>query len=328
MNIQHLKALILREFWEHNGMMLRTPIILCIALVVITSIATLKAVSFSSENNLNFRDSSSFSYEFSSKNSNSGNTSSSHYSGSGNEAFNQHAVPQIKQSLKDSLQQKDLRPKIVSVFVQTALFISLIIAVFYLGQALFTDRKDKSILFWRSLPVAEYEVVLAKLITGTWVFPLVFLGISLVGAAVCLLIAYIGATVMGLESIVSTLLLETGAYSFTGSMQFMLYMFALITALLPFNCWMLACSAYAKRAPSVAAIGVPIAIAIIEGVALQSSHFINAISTFFARQYHNAIALSQWQLDSVSWSYYGITLVVSAALIFATIWLRNNRYEI
>ncbi len=47
-----------------------------------------------------------------------------------------------------------------------------ILAVIYLLDCLYADRRDRSILFWKSLPVADHTVVLSKLATGLLLIPL------------------------------------------------------------------------------------------------------------------------------------------------------------
>jgi ABC-2 type transport system permease protein len=50
-----------------------------------------------------------------------------------------------------------------------------IIMMFYSLDALYAERKDKSILFWRSLPITDTESVVSKLLTALVVVPLVAL---------------------------------------------------------------------------------------------------------------------------------------------------------
>src|SRR5690606_3229110 len=48
-----------------------------------------------------------------------------------------------------------------------------VLTVFYSLDALYAERKDRSILFWRSLPCTDAETVLSKLLTAIVVIPLV-----------------------------------------------------------------------------------------------------------------------------------------------------------
>jgi ABC-2 type transport system permease protein len=47
-----------------------------------------------------------------------------------------------------------------------------IVASFYLMDCLYTERKDRSILFWKSLPVSDATTVLSKFIVGLVILPL------------------------------------------------------------------------------------------------------------------------------------------------------------
>jgi ABC-2 type transport system permease protein len=47
-----------------------------------------------------------------------------------------------------------------------------IVAVIYLLDCLYADRRDRSILFWKSLPVADHSMVLSKLTIGLLFVPL------------------------------------------------------------------------------------------------------------------------------------------------------------
>jgi ABC-2 type transport system permease protein len=48
---------------------------------------------------------------------------------------------------------------------------TMIVVFFYLIDCLFTERRDRSILFWKSLPVSDTQVVLSKLATALIVVP-------------------------------------------------------------------------------------------------------------------------------------------------------------
>lgn len=78
---------------------------------------------------------------------------------------------------------------VVIFSVMTMLFAAgaWIVTVFYCLDALYAERKDKSILFWRSLPITDAETVLSKLITAMLVIPLV----ALIAAAVTQLLVMV-----------------------------------------------------------------------------------------------------------------------------------------
>ena len=47
-------------------------------------------------------------------------------------------------------------------------------STWYLLDCLYTDRKDRSILFWKSLPISDAATVLCKLLVGMIIIPLVY----------------------------------------------------------------------------------------------------------------------------------------------------------
>ncbi len=54
------------------------------------------------------------------------------------------------------------------------------VAFFYLCDCLYAERKDRSILFWKSLPVSDTMTVLSKLVVALIGVPLVVYGLALV----------------------------------------------------------------------------------------------------------------------------------------------------
>ncbi|MFV0277978.1 MAG: hypothetical protein ACK5HY_12445 [Parahaliea sp.] len=65
----------------------------------------------------------------------------------------------------------------------------LLVSVNYLLGSLYDDRRDRSILFWKSMPVSEWEVVLCKLLVALLVAPLIYLGVSLLAQVLCTLLS-------------------------------------------------------------------------------------------------------------------------------------------
>ena len=55
------------------------------------------------------------------------------------------------------------------------IFIVFIVGVFYCLDALHGERRDRSILFWKSLPVSDLTTVLSKVTIPLVVLPLVSL---------------------------------------------------------------------------------------------------------------------------------------------------------
>jgi len=65
-----------------------------------------------------------------------------------------------------------------------------IIAFFYALDSLYADRRDRSVLFWKSLPLSDSETVLSKFAVAAVVIPLV----SLLGAFVAQFVVAAGGS--------------------------------------------------------------------------------------------------------------------------------------
>ncbi|MGY6554731.1 MAG: hypothetical protein ACXIUM_09435 [Wenzhouxiangella sp.] len=137
----------------------------------------------------------------------------------------------------------------------------ILIVLFYLAGSLFDDRRDRSILFWKSLPVSDSTVVLSKLGTACLVVPaLFFLAIILTQLAL-LLIGSIYALMAGINPL-PHIWLPASLPQLWSVMALGLLVQALW--LLPIYAWILFCSSWAPRLPIVIAIAIPAALSLIQ----------------------------------------------------------------
>ena len=121
-----------------------------------------------------------------------------------------------------------------------------ILTIFYSLDSLYAERKDKSILFWRSLPVTDAETVVSKLLVAVIVIPLV----TFVAIAVTQILSLIFASIWlkaeggnaGLLIWQSLDLIDIWGGTF-------IFIMALPMWLAPFVGWYLFVSAWAKRMP-------------------------------------------------------------------------------
>ncbi len=68
------------------------------------------------------------------------------------------------------------RMRLFRNLIATPFYLIYVIAAFFmLLGALYDERKDRSVLFWKSLPVTDLETVLAKLVMAAWVAPLIMI---------------------------------------------------------------------------------------------------------------------------------------------------------
>ncbi|HEY2676096.1 MAG TPA: hypothetical protein VGI65_03945 [Steroidobacteraceae bacterium] len=115
-------------------------------------------------------------------------------------------------------------------------------AGWYLLDCLYADRKDRSILFWKSLPISDVQSVLSKLAVALIVIPLVYF----VAADVTSLIAAFILSVRARQSLGSALWQP----DLWLQIQVLWVYTILVSAIwyLPVVGWLLAVSAWAKRA--------------------------------------------------------------------------------
>ncbi|MGH7009679.1 MAG: hypothetical protein ACREEX_02475 [Caulobacteraceae bacterium] len=149
-------------------------------------------------------------------------------------------------------------------FVQFVILVTtLIVAAFYCLGALYNERRDRSILFWKSLPVSDFTAVAAKAVVPLLVLPIIALVVAFAAEAVCLLIDVVLLPILG----VNPALLFQGPL---GDLAVYDVCQVVLTTLwwAPVWAWLIAVSAWAKRAPFLWAVGVPLALAVFELIAV------------------------------------------------------------
>lgn len=144
------------------------------------------------------------------------------------------------------------------------------VVFFYCLDALYAERKDRSILFWRSLPVTDTETVLSKLATAALVAPLITFGF-IVAVHLALLALATVAVWIGSGSAWDLVWRPVPLFSvwlvlFYGMLAYSLW-------LLPFLGWFLLCSAFARKAVFLVAVLPFVVVPLLEQLLLGSSHF-------------------------------------------------------
>ncbi|NBO74848.1 MAG: hypothetical protein EBV29_09455, partial [Gammaproteobacteria bacterium] len=80
----------------------------------------------------------------------------------------------------DTAKQSQLFAVWVSSLILPLIVVGLTVLFFYLLDALYAERKDRSILFWKSMPVSDTATVLSKAFTALVVVPVWIWLLSLV----------------------------------------------------------------------------------------------------------------------------------------------------
>jgi len=147
---------------------------------------------------------------------------------------------------------------------------------FSLLGALYEERRDRSILFWKSMPVSDTQEVLAKFFTPIIVTPVVFLGVVIV---LQLLVSIILSGV----SLFQEGLFVSDFWPVLKALTswVMILLFYLLWALwaLPVLAWVLFVSSFASRLPFLWALLPPLVIIMIEQMLFDGENFRNWIGT-------------------------------------------------
>jgi ABC-2 type transport system permease protein len=156
------------------------------------------------------------------------------------------------------------------MFVIAMCFLTL----FYSLDALYAERKDKSILFWRSMPVTDAETVISKLITAIILIPLVTLAII---AATHIIILVVTSIWIGLRGANAWHLIWSAVPLLDNWAATLIFVLSLSLWLSPFVGWFLLVSAYTKRSPLLMAVLPILLLPMLERSILGSTLLFDAI---------------------------------------------------
>jgi ABC-2 type transport system permease protein len=174
-------------------------------------------------------------------------------------------------------QLRVLAPMLLSGIGVVLFIVMLVYTSWYLLDCLSADRKDKSVLFWKSLPLTDTETVLSKLAMALLVIPVVYFIIADVTA----LFASFVLSVRG-GSQLTAALWQPGAWL---DLQLLALYFIITSALwyLPFSAWLLFVSSWAKRAVALWALLAPLGVCYVEKQLLGTRYLWDAITLHMMR---------------------------------------------
>jgi ABC-2 type transport system permease protein len=142
----------------------------------------------------------------------------------------------------------------ISVLFLPFVIISGIVQLYYFIACLFDERRDLSIMFWRSLPVSDAMNIGVKLLVGALILPAIFLLAATATLFVFLIIIFIGCIVLSLGYDISLWALWTNSgfiwhllTSWSSILPYTLWMF-------PIYAWLMLVSIFANKAPFLWAI--------------------------------------------------------------------------
>jgi ABC-2 type transport system permease protein len=139
------------------------------------------------------------------------------------------------------------------------LMIMAVIVFFYCLGSLFDDRRDRSILFWKSLPISNRDTVLSKVVSATIVAPTIACVFGTLAGLLLLLIAAFTASLHGIN--VWQLLMNAHPLRVASNMISLIPLYAIWA--LPTVGWLMFCSAWARSKPFLWALLAPLAAGVI-----------------------------------------------------------------
>ena len=209
---------------------------------------------------------------------------------------------------------------------------AMIVGAFYCLEALYGERRDRSILFWKSLPVSDLTTVLSKASIPLVVLPLFIFAIIVMTQFLMLLWSSVVLLPSGLAATTWT--------RFNLLQQSPILLYGLIALALwhaPIYGWLLLISSWARRATFLWAVLPFFAIGVLEKIAFNSSHFASLLKYRFMGHLGEAFVFDKGGVHSFSQLTPGkflstpglwIGLIFAAAFIAAAARLRRNREPI
>jgi ABC-2 type transport system permease protein len=213
------------------------------------------------------------------------------------------------------------------------MFSTLLVGFFYCLDALYGERRERSILFWKSLPVSDRTTVLAKASIPLVVLPLIAYALSVV--AQILLVQLASIVLAGNHVSPAPFWAELRFFQGLVIMFYGLAVHALWFA--PIYGWLLLVSAWARRAPVLWAVLPPLLVmAAVDGAMrlkvvapLLKYRLTGAMTTAFSRgdgNNNHLYELTPGRFLTTPGLWVG--LVLAALFLAAAVRLRRNREPI
>ena len=216
------------------------------------------------------------------------------------------------------------------------MFTAFLVGVFYCLDALHGERRDRSILFWKSLPVSDLTTVLSKAIVPLAILPLLTFAIVIATQFIMLLVSTVVLLPSGLSGTTWTLL--------PWFQLSVILLYGLVTMALwhaPLYGWLLLVSGWARRATFLWAVLPWLAICAVEKIAFNTSHFAAMLGRRVTGSFEDAFVVVKYpkgahvpivdrltQLDPLKFlSSPGLWIGLVFAAVFIIAAIRMRRYR-
>src|SRR5438309_11194903 len=206
---------------------------------------------------------------------------------------------------------------------------AFIVGVFYCLDALYGERRDRSILFWKSLPVSDRTILLSKATIPLVILPLVTFAIVVATQLVMLLWTSVLLITHGMSP-GST---WTHVALFRNSLVLLYGLAAIALWHAPIYGWALLVSGWARRATFLCAVVPLLAIGFFEKITFGTSHFASMLKDRLMGFAPKAFAFNMHSIDSPTLtpgqylSSPGLWLGLLFAAVFIAAAIRLRRYR-
>lgn len=214
------KWLLKREYWENRGGFLWAPVVVGGITVLFSAVASVAGAMIARENAVDVR-----------------------LEGSPAEIA------------EHSAQLGGMGDVLLASGVGIALSVMAFVIFFYALGSLYDDRRDRSILFWKSMPITDAQMVLSKAAWALVLAPLGAVAIGLVIGVALWLVALLGAVASGVPG-AGAVITESHPLKVVATLLATLPVQVIWS--LPTIGWLMLCSAWARRLPFLWATAVPI----------------------------------------------------------------------
>lgn len=222
----------------------------------------------------------------------------------------------------------------IMLFVSSAPILVIVpfMLLFTSLAALYEERRERSILFWKSMPVTDTQEVIVKLLGSALVGTLTICAIAMLTQLGLLILLTLFALIKG----VPVVGLIWSSVTFVGPwLSVIATYFIWILWALPVLGWLLLVSAVARRAPLLIAIVPLLAIAMIEGISAKSSYFAHWIGEHLVPFQHldlksvtdslGSTVVSQLLSLSAGSINFWTGILIGLGLLYAAAQLRRTR---
>lgn len=135
-----------------------------------------------------------------------------------------------------------------------ALLVLAFVVFFYALGSLYDDRRDRSVLFWKSMPVSDTQTVLSKVVWALLLAPAIAVVVGLAIGLALWALSLLAAAVNGLPA-AGAMLTHSHPLRVVGNILVILPVYALWA--LPTVGWLMFCSAWARKFPFLWAVLLP-----------------------------------------------------------------------